>query len=375
MQPLRTLALDSSHLSTWCDDCLSGNGTRNGIARNFERALAEHGMVPLLCLHHIEELLAVDDVRRAAERVQFLASRPAVAWIASVHDAASIPGSVVDILSHEVRTAFSNPCLDAARVRDAVRPRLVRYGTGEQFAALFTGRWQWLRLEARARAERSRHIVAVSRSTSWDISSMTIEELANKPLRTAQEAVVRFSRMRQSLSNEIRERGDKRIANPETVSAEFIEEVVRTTGPLPLTARDLIHRSLLPYDISPCELTPGMTVGELGELMIFRKRLRMASDAVRVPWDEAKARITKRQLPAMIIDRALRLYGQDQPERKGSEMTDRDLATLSPYADIITVDRRTKEDFRRALSRAPDIRLLVRQVEKASRYPDIARTF
>jgi hypothetical protein len=81
-----------------------------------------------------------------------------------------------------------------------------------------------------------------------------------------------------------------------------------------------------------------------------------------------------KQLPSWIIQSSLRKYGQDLPERKGSDMTDLHLATLAPYA-ITYVDKRTKENFRRASLKSEEFRRLVCETKKASSYVEIPSQF
>jgi hypothetical protein len=71
--------------------------------------------------------------------------------------------------------------------------------------------------------------------------------------------------------------------------------------------------------------------------------------------------------------KSLRLHGHDLPERKGSDLTDSFLASaLSPYIDLVIVDKRTKENLRRTLQKVPAISNLLNRVEKASHYWDVA---
>jgi len=53
-------------------------------------------------------------------------------------------------------------------------------------------------------------------------------------------------------------------------------------------------------------------------------------------------------------------------------VTDEHLAVLAAYSDILYVDKRTHQDFLRALQKTPDIAPLIGTVAKASRYSDLA---
>ncbi len=64
----------------------------------------------------------------------------------------------------------------------------------------------------------------------------------------------------------------------------------------------------------------------------------------------------------------MRLYAQDQPERKGSELNDTHLLCLSPYADLTCVDKRTLENLRRALIKCPALDQFLGKVTRAPTY-------
>lgn len=62
----------------------------------------------------------------------------------------------------------------------------------------------------------------------------------------------------------------------------------------------------------------------------------------------------------------MRLYAQDQQERKGSELNDTHLLCLSPYADLTCVDKRTLESLRRARTKCPDLDQLLGKTDPST---------
>jgi hypothetical protein len=60
-------------------------------------------------------------------------------------------------------------------------------------------------------------------------------------------------------------------------------------------------------------------------------------------------------------------------EHKGSELSDECLACLAAYADITYVDKRTYENVRRARRKWPAFASIIRRVEKAADYREIAK--
>lgn len=64
--------LDSSHLGTIARDRFSRNSADREQAERFIDLLIEHGLVPLLSWHQIEELLRHGDDAVVARRVTFI---------------------------------------------------------------------------------------------------------------------------------------------------------------------------------------------------------------------------------------------------------------------------------------------------------------
>jgi hypothetical protein len=92
-----------------------------------------------------------------------------------------------------------------------------------------------------------------------------------------------------------------------------------------------------------------------------------------ISWPRLTAGVKMERIPSWVIQNSLRKYGQDLPERKGSDLTDSYLTCLAGYADITCVDKRTKENVTRARRKCAEFAMIVRQVEKAGHYSQIAK--
>jgi len=129
----------------------------------------------------------------------------------------------------------------------------------------------------------------------------------------------------------------------------------------------------LPEHVEWSEIGPDTTLSEMVDLSAFRRRLRLANEYLGEPWADLKRRVTEKRLPSTLIQSILRDYVQDPPRRKGSELTDRYLACLAPYADCTYVDKRTHDAVVRARRKFPQFASLTRSIEKASGYAEIGR--
>jgi hypothetical protein len=87
-----------------------------------------------------------------------------------------------------------------------------------------------------------------------------------------------------------------------------------------------------------------------------------------LPWPELKATVTEDRLPTSAIEGAINRFRPDTREWNGSDLSDTYLATLSAYADITLVDKRTYEALRQARPKMPYLASILRRVEKAGDY-------
>lgn len=366
----RLVALDSSHIGALARDSCCADAKRNRDAKAFVLAFNNMGCVLLLSLHHIQELITHRDEAVVQERMTFLASLPMLAWIASAA-ADEVVGSVLDILAHEVATAYAAPDADAVAVRDAVAAKVIRLDSGLRAVAPFLEQWRVLRPMLLSQQERARKIVAISRSNFAGVSNIRVRDYIDAKLRNPADIARRFHGLHGSLAADIRSRGDKRIVDAAQTATEFLEDVTAQAS------EALAHTSyptlqfLKAFDVDLAEIDENTTVGDVGELATFRKKLGLVNRNLGLPWSELRSCVKASKLPSEVIQSALRRYGQDNPERKGSDLADSYLACLSAYAVVTYVDKRTCENVRRARQKSAVFAAVARRVEKAGSYQDI----
>jgi hypothetical protein len=141
-------------------------------------------------------------------------------------------------------------------------------------------------------------------------------------------------------------------------------EAVRTDNP--------VLAVLKASGIDPAEIGPETTIGEVGNLAVFRRKLEVLNRYLNLPFRELKARVKEYRLPSGVIHNAMARYHPDTAKWDGSELGDRHLACLAAYADITYVDKRTHEGSRQARQKSTVFASLVRRMEKASGYSEIA---
>jgi hypothetical protein len=364
------VALDSSHLGAVGRDKASRCESNRQRAAKFELAFEASGSVLLLCWHHVQELLGHRDDEVVAQRVAFINSLPIVAFVRSFTGDNTF-GSILDLQAREAAIAFRETNASAEVIRDEAAKIMFGLGCGAELIRPFLENWSTLRGEFARHEERNRELVAISRSGFVDNSNVKIVDLLKRQPREVEKVVCLFQDFHCKLVQDIRQRGDKRIPNPERSSAAFLDEAISFV----MEARDkpnpllqILHLN----GIDPCEVGTETTVGDVGSLAVFRRKLRTLNQILGLPWQDLKARVAQNRLPSGVIHSAIERFRPNTSEWKGSDLTDSYLACLSAYADVTYVDRRTHEAFRIAKRNSQEFATLVRCVEKASDYESIA---
>lgn len=346
--PAKFIALDSSILGHLAKDYFSSDTVKRKESANFLECLADNALIPFLCAHHFHELIKIRDDRTAKERFNFLRLIPQVAWVSTTND--NQLGSIVDILVAECRTALQENKLSALEVRDKTVMSLIRFGTGIEAMSSYEEIWgngHPYRPHLWRQEERTRETVVIRRSKVNDISKEPISSFMNGTIRESDEATAFLNRSIAKMAEEIQNHGDKRIPNPNEVASSFYNEIADSDEAFHLKNGGL-QQFLNYYEIDIEELGKNAVMEDLLKLIDFRARLKVAHKSFNIPWDSFKKSIRPEQIPSWVIESSLFLHSQKQPEFKGSELNDYWLACLSPYVDLIYVDKRIKNDFERA---------------------------
>jgi hypothetical protein len=363
------VALDSSQLGHIARDKFSKDKARQNRAAEFARGLDQCGSLLLLTLHHLQELFSHDNAHVVEQRMEFVQSLPMVASIASIAGD-DIIGSVIDIQAVEARIAFKEPSASVESIRDEASKTLFRLVSGADAVRPFMQSRAELGPELARQQARSREIIAISRSGFAAISHVKVFDLLKGTSRKPEDIQRQLESLHSRLSRDIRDHGDKRIPEPERTSAVFIDEVNRL-GRATLSTENQALAILSLFDVDISEIGPKTTVGDVGDIGAFRKKLRALNQHLALPWNELKARVKEDHLPSGIIQSGVARFHPDTKERDGSELTDRHLACLSPYANVTYVDSRTHEAFRQARLKLETFAKITRQVEKVGEYATV----
>lgn len=361
------IAPDTSHWANWIDAALGDDAARRVEARVFHRRLLAAGRVPFLSWHHLEEMLCVDSAENAAARVRYIQSLPLITWMRFPGEVGL--GAVTDVLAAEA-IAFDSGCDRLLDVRDHVRSALLR--TGPAIQAVGEDNWVWdvARPLMRRRRPKQGMVTALSGLRVMD-ESQTFGQLASRPKRSPEE------RRQMMAVIHARALADAKAADPARTPAEarqfadhFLAQVIEMMPDDDVDPRQLMIDTYVGQGLDPDEITDDRTIADLSTLATFRTQLKVVSEKTDLSFERLK-RVRIETLPSWRIAEALRRYGQNRAVRPGSDSHDRALAVLGAYTDVLYVDKRTHEDFRRIRSKDPEVASLLGAVEKARHYQDV----
>lgn len=355
---------DTAHWATWIDAAIANDPNKRAIGRNFEERLEDAKRIPVLSMHHIEELLSIDDESWALKRIEFLAELKSVSWLSV---GITTPGSILDIIAAEAIAVLSGAkTIDA--VRHEVRTMFLNKGSGQDVIGKDMTRWSKLFQDFRNANINARSITSICPEDVFD-SRRTIGEIIKGRIRTPAEQISNSLEIRERLIQEISDKGDQRIVDPTQIADYFINEMKKLPNSNATNVHDLIVEILVSQGVKKSEITEDMDFADLNMLAFLRKQLQTLAELPKclISFDELQAIPTELFLHHQLY-RLLKMHGQKRSRRSGSDLNDFHLLALAPFVDEIYVDKRTAEDFLRVTRREPEIMKIVGHVGKASNF-------
>jgi hypothetical protein len=131
------------------------------------------------------------------------------------------------------------------------------------------------------------------------------------------------------------------------------------------TVREFLVTMLVNQGVDEHEIRDECLLADLSRLGLVRSQLRTVASETGRSFEELK-QVPMDVLPSRVIDEALRTHGQPRARRPASDINDAHLAVLAAYCDVLYVDKRTAEDFRRACHKEKRLHGLIGQVAKAA---------
>jgi hypothetical protein len=340
----------------------AGDVDRRHRARSLHRRLLDQGRIPLLTWHHLEELLGHEDGAKAKARVACLQDLPLVAYLRLDKDKIGL-GSIVQVLAAEA-VAASEGHRDLVSVRDRARELLLKTGSGTQAIGAEAWVWEVMRPVLRSRSDKMDTIAALRHPRTFD-EKQTIGELLKAEINSPAQRSARLKRIHaQAVQDAIRSSGGN-TPRARAMADDFMARVVADMPPPDITARELIVSIFTRQGIDEEEIRDDCVFAALNRLGAFRSQLRVAASETGRSFDTLKE-VPMEILPSRVIGDALKAHGQVRARRPRSDLNDGYLAALSPYCAVLYVDKRTAEDFCRALHKEPSLTGLIGEIVKTA---------
>ncbi|KPF84213.1 hypothetical protein IP70_16695 [alpha proteobacterium AAP38] len=304
-------------------------------------------------------MLGVEDGRTAERRIAFLQSLPMVAWFSLGGEGLA---TIAQVLAAEAMAACEGHA-DLMSIRDRTRQLLMQTGPGHCAIggdALF---WREASPLFRARKWHSDLVAALAPLNVFD-ENRTIGELSRLGFSSPEAKKDMLARIRLNVLRQatIGIGGD--AARAEALADQFMERVADGLAKSTPTAREFLVMKLVEQGVDEEEIRDDCVLADLSRLGVFRSQLREVAPYTGRSFEELK-RVPMEMLPTRVVNHTLLAHGQPRERRPGSDLNDRYLGTFAAYCDVLYVDKRTAEDFRRAIRKEPRLAGLIGEIATA----------
>jgi len=148
----------------------------------------------------------------------------------------------------------------------------------------------------------------------------------------------------QNLEKELSRIGDKKLANSAEVAESFTNVVKSDTSKTLKSSRTDIEHAAKFFGIPTKLINDQMTIGELGTLGVFIEKMNIISKPLGCDTDTLYT-LPWSKMPSWWLWLELEKRIRKEVRASGSNVTDKYLAPLAFYVDIIIVDKRIAEYF------------------------------
>lgn len=342
IQQPRICVLDTSLLNQLARDWTSEDLRTQANAAEFISRLKDLGAYIGLSYLHVMEMLRHVDPKIAANRYRFLQNLPLVAWVRPFHNTWSI-GTHVDIVSREFKYISENPATTAEVILSALRGDVWQTGVGFDIFQDDSAPWEMVAKIGQCSLSKEIVNASICHVDPTEIERVKLCDLAQMEKRDRKEIIAFSKSYIEQLSIALSRYGDRRLENPEKVARDFGNKTIERV--LSLDAPDYSDhiKVAASYGISPLLIDDKMTVGEFSEIVARGLYIKNQLEKLRLNSSEENVQRCMQLSPTnrkwwQIVCK------QKQLERaEGGNLTDASLAVLGPYADVLHVDKRTKE--------------------------------
>jgi hypothetical protein len=195
-------------------------------------------------------------------------------------------------------------------------------------------------------------------------------ELLSGRLREGEDLRRQLNLIEGTYAEDIRRRGDQRIADPAQLAKDFMGNVEEMARGLPMDTRAFVLGALARQGVTEQDIAPTSTVGDMLDLGLFRAKAAIIADAAGLEPAPLRA-IRPNCIPTWTLEQAVERHLPDLPRYEGGELNDTSLVCLAAYADVTSVDKRTLEGVRRLRQKQPVLARLLGRIVRAASFDQI----
>ena len=235
--------------------------------------------------------------------------------------------------------------------------------------------WLTIQEESRRQHEIEVYVASVARTDPGRLMDMKLSELLNLPRRPREQQSAYMCQFAKAMQAQLDRHGDRRLSNAQEIAHDFAASTlgrIRTIGEGDHNPEFEVLRRL---GVTADLLSPDMTVGEIGELAVYARKLKIIGDSLIPPAQLTIKDIAPDKLPSIYLESKLASIQQRADRVSGSDLGDAYIAPLTLYADVVEVDRRTCEFLKQVERAHPDIATLMNRFARFADYAEAPTLF
>jgi hypothetical protein len=360
------ISIDSSLIGKWAADACSADISKRKQAYEVMDQILSDNWIPVICWHHFEELVRHNDENIAESRIKFIMSFPIIAWIWRA-DGTNHLGSVADVLAAEIEVFLSGDNLD--HYINSTRSRLLRFGKPSDVQTF--AEWRDIWLDLIALGKKQQHNASLSHTTPDKYDNEPLFARNDSGDMTFEKGEQIYSSEIESLTNELIEKGDKRLSNHEAVARDFFDVILFHLAEISRSKKSAPEAFIEQFGFSPNEFHKGITLGEFKRIVTRRKQLETSARQLGLRIEDVWPKLRHHVMPSEEIIYEIRRSRRNAPRASGSDLNDDYLASLIPYLDAVVVDKRTHEHLRQVKRRKPEISYFLKSIFKTCFYHEL----
>lgn len=367
------VVLDSATLGRLSWDYWSQDATARDKARTFLSRLSERGVHVALTTTHICELLAHNDARISQNRLAFLRNISLIAWLRP-YNRVWFPGNIMDLLTRELHAVIHLGARNWKEIIQSVRPELWETGTGSDMFADNAQLWLIMRSESQRQINHAIYIASVARTDPTGISGLKFRDALKLPRRSKEERANYLGSLADNMKAQLVRHGDKRLKDRRKVAGNFAQNTFAEVEAIEAKGESLLNIAQS-QGVPPELINPGMTIGQIGELAVYGKKLALFVEKLNPRAQVDVKRVPPATLPSYVLEGRLASIQQRADRISGSDLGDGHIVPLTLYADGVEVDKRTWQFLQQIQRADPKLSQLMGPFFRSSDYVEIPNRF